>query len=56
MADRQRRKCSACGRHYLLTKDGTVRHHLNGSSSVVDPRRGQRCEGVGKPPANTRKD
>ncbi|WP_322500764.1 hypothetical protein TR631_12190 [Streptomyces rochei] len=51
MSDRQRRKCRVCGHYYLLTKDGTIRHHLNHVTSIVDPRRGQRCSGAGQPPA-----
>lgn len=50
MTDRTRRKCQSCGHYYLLTKDGNVRHHLNHITSIVDPRRGQRCPGAGKPP------
>ncbi|MGW5711568.1 hypothetical protein [Streptomyces olivaceus] len=51
MSDRQRRKCRVCGHYYLLTRDGTVRHHLNHVTSIVDPRRGQRCLGAGQPPS-----
>jgi hypothetical protein len=43
--------CSACRRTITLTKTGLIRHHLNGRTSLVDPRRRQRCDGAGKTPA-----
>ncbi|MEE6264935.1 hypothetical protein V2E29_04640 [Streptomyces diastatochromogenes] len=43
--------CGVCRREMTLTKTGKMWPHSNGITSIVDPRRGQRCAGAGKPPA-----
>lgn len=42
--------CTVCQRQITLTSTGKVGHHLNGRTSLTDPRRGQRCAGAGQPP------
>ncbi|MFJ4637631.1 hypothetical protein ACIP69_18655 [Streptomyces hygroscopicus] len=49
-------RCGICGNEYVLTKTGKVWPHKNGITSVVDPKRGQRCGGAGKPPADETKE
>ncbi|MFF9309922.1 hypothetical protein ACF1BS_03335 [Streptomyces sp. NPDC014748] len=44
--------CPTCRRTITLTKTGKIGHHLNGRTSLVDPRRRQRCNGAGQAPAS----
>ncbi|CAL9649340.1 hypothetical protein SUDANB9_06532 [Streptomyces sp. enrichment culture] len=43
--------CPVCRRTISLTVTRKIGHHGNGRTSIVDPRRGQRCEGAGESPA-----
>lgn len=42
--------CPTCLRTISLTGTSKIGHHLNGRTSLVDPRRRQRCDGAGQPP------
>lgn len=43
--------CPVCRRGFTLTKTGKVWPHRNGRTDIVDPQRGQRCQGSGDRPA-----
>lgn len=53
MTKRYRGTCVACGKKYVVKKNGTIGEH---SGSLIDPKSSRWCEGMDLPPLETSRD